>query len=241
MRASAWRPRLLVPLALIFTLAHGSAADAAKYNNTLFGYSVDYPAWWTIDAKTLSDGVRFVMPGSDAIWMQIRVAENPEGQSLDDLLVVLLKTLSGTPAGLTNETGLPKPATAGQPGAATGAAGTVAAEAGQPGAAALLGAKSPAPGTEQGKPTPSIAVGGPPGSPVPEVDPTKPITGVTVRWITLDGAEAWYAQSEGQWIVKCLKDGFVYELSANSKFGTMYEWYFGSFFNSFRFQPRLGK
>lgn len=231
MRSLGWRPRLLAPLALLFIFAPGSAAYAAKYNNTLFGYSVDYPSWWTIDSKTLSDGVRFLMPGSDAIWMQIRVAENPEGQSLDDLLVVLLKTLSGTPAGLTNETGLQKPA----------AAGAVVPEAAQPGAAAGLGVKSPATGTEQGKPIPSIALGGPPGSPPPEVDPSKPITGVTVRWITLDGAEAWYAELEGQWIVKCLKDGFVYELSANSKFGTMYEWYFGSFFNSFRFQPRLGK
>lgn len=233
MRFPGGRPWLLAPLALLFILAPGSAAYAAKYNNTLFGYSVDYPSWWTIDSKTLSDGVRFLMPGSDAIWMQIRVAENPEGQSLDDLLVVLLKTLSGTPAGLTNETGLPKPATA--------AAGAVVPEAAQPGAAVGLGAKSPAAGTEQAKPIPSIALGGPPGAPPPEVDPGKPITGVTVRWITLDGAEAWYAELEGQWIVKCLKDGFVYELSANSKFGTMYEWYFGPFFNSFRFKPRLGR
>jgi hypothetical protein len=230
MRSLGWRPRLLAPLVLLFIFAPGSAVYAAKYNNTLFGYSVDYPSWWTIDSKTLSDGVRFLMPGSDAIWMQIRAAENPEGQSLDDLLVVLLKTLSGTPAGLTNETGLPKPATA-----------AVVPESAQPGAAAGLGVKSPAAGTEQEKPIPSIALGGPPGAPLPEVDPSKPITGVTVRWITLDGAEAWYAELEGQWIVKCLKDGFVYELSANSKFGTMYEWYFGSFFNSFRFQPRLGK
>ena len=73
------------------------------------------------------------------------------------------------------------------------------------------------------------------------VDPTKPIPGPVVRWITLDGAEAWYAEFEGQWILKCLKDGFVYELSASSKTGTMYEWYFGPFFNSFKFQQRLAK
>lgn len=230
MQWSSQRLRQLTSLVLVLVLCSASPASAAKYNNTLFGYSVDYPAWWTIDAKTLSDGVRFVMPGSDGIWMQIRVTENPEGQSLDDLLVLLLKQLSGTPEGLAAEPGLPKPVAPPPP-----AAGTVA------GGAATETTGKPEGSGEEKKPVPSIVVGGPAGATVVPIDPAKPIAGPIVRWITLDGAEAWYAESEGQWILKCLKDGFLYELSANSKFGTMYEWYFGPFFNSFRFQQRLGK
>lgn len=233
-----------VSFSLLLLLA-APGAEAAKYNNTLHGYSVDYPSWWTIDARTLSDGVRFLMPGSDSIWMQIRVVENPEGQSLEDLLVALLKTLSGTPEALANEQGIATPPPPVVP-------LTPPTEA----AVAEAGTKPPT-GTEKEKPPPSIAVGIPPlpvppagaasaqnptpTAPPPPIDPATPIPGPTVRWITLDGAEAWYVEANGQWIIKCLKDGYVYELSANSQFGTMYEWYFGSFFNSFKFQPRLGR
>lgn len=66
-------------------------AEAARYTDLVFGYSVEYPYLWQVDTKTAPGRVRFTLPGAD-VWMEVRVRQTLEGETLAQALAALLNS-----------------------------------------------------------------------------------------------------------------------------------------------------